>query len=732
MAKAFPHFMQHDAMDCGPTCLRIVASHYGKQFPIAQIREWCNTNKLGSSLIGLTKGAEKMRLRSLPLSLTYEQLEKEAPMPCVAHWRGKHFVVVYKIKNSKVYVSDPAHGHIVYGKEEFLAGFSTMTRHLPQPTGFVLLLDPSPEFANKDNTIAVPTLGFDFLWHYVKKYRSHLGQIIIGLLVASALNLIFPFLTQSIVDVGIRQQNIGFIYLILMAQLMLFASRTGIELIRNWLLMHISKRINVSLLADYFAKLMRLPIAQFDSKMIGDFIQRINDHERIEKLLTSTSLSSVFSLFTLVIFGAVLGYYSPSILFIFLIFSALYVAWMVLFLKQRRNLDYREFGQLSENQSKIYEILVGMREIKLNNAEQKKRWEWEQIQARLFQTSLRGLAVGQWQQAGSMFINELKNIVITFYAAKLVLDGSITLGMMLAISYIIGQLNGPIMQFVELLISGQEAKISLERLAEIHQKHDEEEEQEHKMIIPEAIGDIQLDDVTFRYDKNISDFVLKGVSMNIPARKTTAIVGTSGSGKTTLLKLLLKFYDPEQGMIRLDGAPFSRLSVQSWRERCGVVLQEGMLFSDTIAGNIALGADMIDYERLRYAAQVANIQEFINRLPHGFETKVGKDGIEMSTGQKQRLLIARAVYKNPDYIFLDEATSALDANNERTIMEHLESFFEGRTVVVVAHRLSTVKNADQIVVLERGAIIEQGTHTELVAKRGAYFNLVKNQLELGK
>ena len=449
MAKAFPHFMQHDAMDCGPTCLRIVASHYGKQFPIAQIREWCNTNKLGSSLIGLTKGAEKMRLRSLPLSLTYEQLEKEAPLPCVAHWRGKHFVVVYKIKNSKVYVSDPAHGHIVYGKEEFLAGFSTMTKHLPEPTGFVLLLDPSPEFANKDNTIAVPTLGFDFLWHYVKKYRSHLGQIIIGLLVASALNLIFPFLTQSIVDVGIRQQNIGFIYLILMAQLMLFASRTGIELIRNWLLMHISKRINVSLLADYFAKLMRLPIAQFDSKMIGDFIQRINDHERIEKLLTSTSLSSVFSLFTLVIFSAVLGYYSPSILFIFLTFSALYVAWMVLFLKQRRNLDYREFGQLSENQSKIYEILVGMREIKLNNAEQKKRWEWEQIQARLFQTSLRGLAVGQWQQAGSMFINELKNIVITFYAAKLVLDGSITLGMMLAISYIIGQLNGPIMQFVE-------------------------------------------------------------------------------------------------------------------------------------------------------------------------------------------------------------------------------------------------------------------------------------------
>lgn len=732
MSKAFPHFMQHDAMDCGPTCLRAVASFYGRDFPIGQIRDWCNTSKLGSSLIGLAKGAEKMRLRSLPLSLSFEQLEKEAPLPCIAHWRGKHFVVVYKISKGKIHVSDPAHGRIVYSKAEFMAGFGSMSQHLEEPTGFVLLLDPTPAFAQEDNAVKVQTLGLDFLWHYVKKYRSHLGQITIGLLVASVLNLIFPFLTQSIVDVGIRQQNVGFIYLVLFAQLMLFASRTGIELIRNSLLMHISKRINVSLLADYFAKLMRLPIAQFDSKMIGDFVQRINDHERIEKLLTSTSLSSVFSLFTLVIFGAVLGYYSPSILFIFLIFSALYIGWVMLFLKKRRDLDYRAFGQLSENQSKIYEVFIGMKEIKLNNAELKKRREWEQIQARLFQTGIRGLAVGQWQQGGSLFINELKNIFITFYAAQLVLNGSITLGMMLAISYIIGQLNGPIMQLIDLLISGQEAKISLERLAEIHQKQDEEEEQGPTTDLPASNGDIRLDNISFRYDRNVDEYVLKNVSMHIPAQKTTAIVGTSGSGKTTLLKLLLKFYDPEKGNIRLDQTAFQQLSISGWRERCGVVLQEGMLFSDTVAGNIALSADTIDPERLRYAAKVANILEFIERLPHGFNTRVGKDGIEMSTGQKQRLLIARAVYKNPDYLFFDEATSALDANNERAIMEHLESFFKGRTVVVVAHRLSTVKNADQIVVLDRGAIIEQGTHTELVARKGAYFNLVKNQLELGK
>ena len=404
----------------------------------------------------------------------------------------------------------------------------------------------------------------------------------------------------------------------------------------------------------------------------------------------------------------------------------------MLFLKKRRDLDYRAFGQLSENQSKIYEVLIGMKEIKLNNAELKKRREWEQIQARLFQTGIRGLAVGQWQQGGSLFINELKNIFITFYAAQLVLNGSITLGMMLAISYIIGQLNGPIMQLIDLLISGQEAKISLERLAEIHQKQDEEEEQGPTTDLPASNGDIRLDNISFRYDRNVDEYVLKNVSMHIPAQKTTAIVGTSGSGKTTLLKLLLKFYDPEKGNIRLDQTAFQQLSISGWRERCGVVLQEGMLFSDTVAGNIALSADTIDPERLRYAAKVANILEFIERLPHGFNTRVGKDGIEMSTGQKQRLLIARAVYKNPDYLFFDEATSALDANNERAIMEHLESFFKGRTVVVVAHRLSTVKNADQIVVLDRGAIIEQGTHTELVARKGAYFNLVKNQLELGK
>lgn len=731
MTATFPHFSQHDSMDCGPTCLRIIAKYYGKDIAIGKIRDWANTSKLGASLVGLTKAAEKMNMRSMASLVSYEQLQEEVPLPCVAHWQGKHFVVVYKIKNGYVYVSDPAYNRIKYKQSEFLAGFSGMSSER-NANGFVVMLDPTPNFYQTEWADNKEKLGFGFLFKYLFQYKKYMAQIVIGLFAVGILNLIFPFLTQSIVDIGIRHQDINFIYLVLLAQLMVFLSRTGVDLIRSWLLVHISKRINISLLADYFTKLMRLPIAQFDSKMIGDFVQRIGDHERIERLLTSTSLNTIFSIFTVLIFGGVLGYYNLTILSVFIGFSVLYVGWVTLFLKKRREIDYRSFSQLSENQSKIYELLIGMREVKLNNAEQRKRWEWERLQAKMFKLSLNSLSIEQWQQGGSLFINELKNIVVTFYSAKLVLDGDITLGMMLAISYIIGQLNAPIAQFIELVIAGQDAKISLERLAEIHEKPDEDGDTGGAMDAPSVIQDLNLKNLTFRYDRNIPNYILKDLNLTLPAQKTTAIVGTSGSGKTTLLKVLLKFYDPETGQIDLGNTPLKNIGNSAWREKCGVVMQEGMLFSDTIAGNIALSADVIDYDRLAYAAKVANIQEFIERLPHGFHTKVGKDGIDMSTGQKQRLLIARAVYKNPDYIFFDEATSALDANNEKVIMQNLEAFFKGRTVVVVAHRLSTVKNADQIVVLERGEIIERGNHKELVDKRGAYYHLVKNQLELGQ
>lgn len=724
----FPNYHQHDARDCGPTCLRIIAKYHGKEVGIEAIREWANNSILGSSLKGLMTAAERMKLKAKSIFADLGHIEQNVKLPCIVHWEGRHFIVVYKIKKNRVYVSDPAKGKVVYTKDEFLKGFYTSS----QKSGYALLLEPTSAFRNYQPTTITNTLGFGFLWQYVKHYSSSFTQIIWGLIAVTILNLLLPFLTQAIVDVGIKNHNSNFITLVLIAQLVLFASRTGIDMVRSWILMHVSKRINVSLLADYFRKLMYLPISKYDGRVIGDFLQRIGDHERVEKLLTSTSLNSLFSFFTLLAFSVVLGYYSTTILVLFLSFSLVYVLWVLFFLKKRREVDQRNFSQQSENQSKVIELLVGMKEIKLNNAENKKRGEWEEVQSRLFQTGIKGLTISQWQQGGSQFINELKNIGITFYAAHLVLEGSLTLGMMLAISYIIGQLNNPIRSIIDLITSGQDAKISLERLGEIHNNKNEQKKDVNLFQpTPNEIENITIENASFRYNSTLPNYVFRNLNLTIPAGKTTAIVGTSGSGKTTLLKLLLKFYYPEEGSISLSEKAFNNIDAESWRRRCGVVLQEGMLFSDSIANNIALSAEETDHERLLYAAKIANIHEFIEQLPSGYETPIGRGGLEMSTGQKQRVLIARAVYKNPDYLFFDEATSALDANNEQTIMQRLQAFYKGRTVVVVAHRLSTVKDADQIVVLHKGDIIEQGNHQELVALKGAYYTLIKNQLELG-
>jgi ATP-binding cassette subfamily B protein len=556
-----------------------------------------------------------------------------------------------------------------------------------------------------------------------------LVQLVIGLLAGSLLQLIFPFLTQSVVDVGIQNQDINFIYLILAAQLFLFIGRTSIELVRGWILLHLSTRINISLISDFFIKLMNLPISFFDSKMTGDIMQRINDHQRIENLLTTTSLNVLFSMFNLVIFGGVLAWYSTQIFTIFLIGSILYFIWVMLFLKKRKDLDYKRFTQMSGEQSKVMELINGMQEIKLFNAERQKRWSWEYVQARLFKIEIKNLRLEQIQSLGSNFINEVKNILITIFSAKLVIDGEITLGMMLSISYIIGQLNSPIQQLIGFIHSAQDAKIALERLSEIHNREDEENVEDEKIHDVPENEDLNLKDIHFRYIGSPED-VIKGLDLTIPVNKITAIVGASGSGKTTLMKMLLKFYEPNKGEINLGNNHLSNVSHSAWREQCGVVMQDGYIFNDTIANNIALGQDVIDKERLRNAVEIANIKEYVDALPLGYNTKIGMEGVGMSGGQKQRLFIARAVYKNPKFIFFDEATSSLDANNEKIIMGNLNQFFKERTAIVIAHRLSTVKNADQIVVLDKGKIIERGTHKELLALKGNYYNLVKNQLEI--
>jgi len=729
----FPFFQQLDAMDCGPSCLRMIAKHYGKNYTLQTLRDKSYITREGVSMLGISDAAEAIGFRSMGVRITFEQLLTEAPLPCIAHWKQNHFVVVYKISQKKgktsVHVADPARGLITFTKDEFVSGWEN-TREGGEDKGLCLLLETTPDFYNSDDEKPNKS-GFKFLFSYLRPYKKLITQLFLGLILGSLLQLIFPFLTQSIVDKGINNQDLSFVTLIIIAQLVLIFSRTIVEFIRSWILLHLGTRINISLISDFLTKLMKLPVSFFDTKMTGDLIQRIGDHHRIENFLTSSTLNILFSFVNLIIFGIVLLIYSVNIFLIFLLGSILYTLWVYIFMKKRRELDNRRFAQLSSNQSNVIQLITGMQEIKLNNCEKQKRWEWESIQAKLFKVNMASLSLSQYQQAGGVFINEIKNIAITFLAAKSVIDGQMTLGMMLAVQYIIGQLNSPITQMIGFLQSTQDAKISLERLGEIHNRENEESDETPKISILPENRQLNIDSVSFQYEGPHSPFVLDNIEMNIPEKKITAIVGTSGSGKTTLIKLLLGFYEPQKGKIKLGDIYLNNISNRMWRDKCGVVMQDGFIFSDSIASNIAVSDEFPDREKLLNAVKVANIQEFIESLPLGYNTKIGQNGVGLSQGQKQRILIARAVYKNPEFIFLDEATNALDANNERVIMENLDQFFKGKTVVVVAHRLSTVKNADQIVVLEKGKIIEKGTHTELTKKKGAYYELVRNQLELG-
>jgi ATP-binding cassette subfamily B protein len=728
--RKYPFFLQLDSMDCGPSCLRMIAKFFGKSYSLSFLREKTYSGRAGVNLRGLAEGAESIgfRTRATKMKLWPEDSTDaalaNAPLPAILHWNQNHFVVLYKLNTKYAWIADPANGihkiSINRLKKSWLHA---------DGMGISLLLKPSPEFYDTEGDKTYDK-NLSFFIKYLRPHKNLVFQLFLGLILGTLFQLIFPFLTQSLVDIGIQLNDLNFIYIILFAQLALFVGQISSNFIQSWIMLHISTRININLIADFLKKLMCLPLVFFDAKNMGDLLQRIGDHKRVETFLTQSTVSVLLSIINMIVFGVVLAIYSMKIFLVFIISSILYVSWVSIFMKKRKEIDYHSFQFMSENQDSIIEMIQGMPDIKLQGSELKRRWKWANIQAKLFHTNINSLKISQYQNAGVAGISQLKDIVITFIAAISVMQGSLTLGAMLAIQYIIGQLNGPLNQMIGFIHSAQDALISLERLGEVHNTEDESDENIHKLdIVPS--GDITLSNMNFAYSP-VAGMVLKNINLTIPRGKTTAIVGTSGSGKTTLIKLLLGFYEPTQGSIRIGDFIHSSIDQKIWRRHCGVVMQEGFLFSDTIVNNIAECDDKVKLDRIVQSTEKANISDFIQSLPQGYNTIIGARGNGLSQGQKQRMLIARAIYKDPEFLFFDEATNALDAHNEKIIMDNIDAFSKGKTTVVVAHRLSTVKKADQIIVLDKGEIAEIGTHEELVALKGQYFTLVKNQLELAK
>ncbi len=733
----FPFYSQLDMMDCGPACLRMIAKYYGNSYSLEMLRSHSFISREGVSMLGISDAAEYLGMHTLGVKITFEQLANEAVLPCILHWNQNHFVVCYGIKRKrfsddyKIYIADPASQKLCYNKEEFCKCWLN-TKVAGKDCGTALLLEPGVNFGQVDDEFKAREKSFTSFIRYLLPYKKLFFQLLLGMVLGSLLQLIFPFLTQTMVDVGIGNRDLGIITLILIAQLILFFSQLTVGYIRSWILLHINSRIDISLISDFLQKLTSMPLHFFDSKNTGDIMQRIGDHGRIKSFLMGNSFSIMFSLVNFIVFMFILAYFDIRILLIFSIGNSLYVAWILFFMRFRRELDAKRFNLSSTEQSRIIQLIQGMQDIKLNNCEKQKRWEWERIQVRLFNVSVKGLTIGQIQQSGSAFFTQATNIIISFIAARAVVEGNMTLGMMMSLTYIIGQVSAPIGDFIGFAHALQDARISMERLNDIHAQEDEEYDICNKLSLLPENGTITVRDLTYSYSGAERDYAIKNLSLDIPEGKVTAIVGESGSGKTTLIKLLQGFYKPNSGTIKVGGISLDCINPHLWRKSTGSVMQESYIFSDTIAKNIALSTDEVDVKRLYDSALLANADEFISALPLGYNTRIGMEGSGVSQGQRQRLLIARAIYKNPKYLFFDEATNSLDATNERIIMKNLQKIFLNRTVVIAAHRLSTVMNADNIVVMKKGEIVEQGTHSELVALRGHYYTLVKNQLELGK
>lgn len=735
--RSFPHYQQQEAADCGPSCLRMIAKYYGKAYSAEMLRKHCFISREGVSLLGISDAAEVIGMRTVGVQITFDQLVADALFPCILHWNQNHFVVCYGVEKRRsrgrreadyiIYIADPANQKVKLTRQEFEHCWLSSRNSLGE-TGIALMLEPGVDFGKADDEFQTSRKSIFSFARYLLPFRSLGLQLVLGLIAGSLIQLILPFLSQAMVDKGINGKNLNLITLILIAQLSLFVMQLLIGYLRSWIMLHINSRIDIQVISDFLAKLMNMPLHFFDTKRTGDILQRIGDHGRIKSFLLSNSLTIVFSFFNFVVFLGILAYYHLTILFIFLVGNVLYLMWVLSFMRYRRELDIKRFYQSSVEQSRLIQLVQGMQDIKLNNCERQKRWEWERIQMHLFRISVKGLKVGQIQQSGSVLFTQTTHILISFIAAQGVVEGEMTLGMMMSLTYIIGQVSAPISEFIGFAQSLQDARISLERLNEIHAQDDEEKDIETKMPHLPADHSIRIENLTYSYSGAARDYALKNVTIDIPQHKVTAIVGESGCGKTTLIKLLQGFYLPNEGNIKVGGINLNQINPHLWRKVTGSVMQESFIFSDTIANNIALSTDEVDVERMLHAASMAHIDEFIATLPLGYNTRIGMEGNGISAGQRQRILLARAIYKDPEYIFLDEATNSLDATNERLIMDNLRRYYRGKTVVVSAHRLSTIWDADQIIVMRRGEVAERGTHEELLRLQGDYYRLVKNQL----
>ena len=722
--KSFPINRQLDIMDCGPACLKMICKFYGKYYSLQHLRDLCGITKEGVSALDLSYASENLGLRSLSVKCTIDDLLQKIPLPVIIHWDNSHFVIVYKtnVKNHKIYVADPAKGYITYSAKEFQKKWYKSE----EEKGVLIAIEPQASFYEKT---AEQQEGrrktFESFLGYLRPYKKNFITLFVVMLLVTILQGFLPFISKAVIDVGIQTHDINFINIVLIANIAIYVSILLANLVRDWILMHITSRVNIALISDYLIKLMALPITFFENKMTGDILQRANDHERIRSFIMNNSIGMLFSTLTFVVFAIILAVYNTTIFYIFIGGSILYVVWVMAFLGFRKKLDWEYFELVSKNQSYWVETIEGVQDIKINNYERPKRWKWEDIQAKLYKVNVRALNVNNLQNTGAQFIDNIKNLTITFFCAKAVIAGEMTFGVMISTQFIIGMLNAPVVQFIQFIIS----KISFLRLNEIHQLKDEQEGVgENSMDLPSS-KDIVLKNVSFQYSLH-SNLVLQNVSLIIPEGKVTAIVGNSGSGKSTLLKLILRLYKPSYGEIMIGNMNINNIGLKQWREKCGTVMQDGKIFNDTILNNIVLDDENIDYERLKKALDTANIAQEIERLPMGYQTKMGEHGRGLSGGQKQRILIARALYKNPDYLFLDEATNALDTINEQKIVEALDNVFKDKTVVVVAHRLSTIRKADQIVVMQNGMIAEIGNHESLMKLEQKYYQLIKTQLDI--